>query len=128
MSTNTAIDHNHQNHHHDNHAADHHGPPPGIMRWFFTTNHKDIGAMYMWFSFIMFFVGGALALLIRSELFKPGLQLFDPNFFNSLTTLHGLIMIFAMIMPAFTGLANLMIPLMIGAPDMAFPRLNNISF
>lgn len=113
---------------HSEHHDHHHGPAKGITRWLYTTNHKDIGSMYMWFSFAMFIFGGLLALLIRAELFKPGMQLIDPNFFNSLTTMHGLIMVFGAIMPAFTGLANLMLPLMIGAPDMALPRLNNWSF
>jgi len=105
-----------------------HGPAPGLLRWVFTTNHKDIGTLYLWFSFIMFLFAGALIMGVRAELFKPGLQLMDPNFFNQLTTLHGLIMVFGAVMPAFVGLANWMIPLMIGAPDMALPRLNNWSF
>jgi cytochrome c oxidase subunit 1 len=100
----------------------------GILRWITTTNHKDIGTMYLWFSFTMFSVGGIMALLIRAELFAPGLQFTRPDFFNQLTTLHGLIMIFGAIMPAFVGLANWLIPMMIGAPDMAFARLNNWSF
>jgi len=98
------------------------------MRWLCTTNHKDIGTLYLLFSLLMFFVGGAMALLIRAELFQPGLQLLDADFFNQMTTLHGLVMIFGAIMPATVGLANWMIPLMIGAPDMALPRLNNFSF
>lgn len=106
----------------------HHGPPSGIKRWLLTTNHKDIGSMYLWFSFIMFLVGGLLAFGIRAELFKPGQNIFDPDFFNQLTTLHGLVMVFGAVMPAMTGLANWMIPLMIGAPDMAMPRMNNWSF
>lgn len=106
----------------------HHAPKTGITRWLFTTNHKDIGILYLWFSGLMFIVGGILALLIRAELFKPGLQLVDPNFFNSLTTMHGLIMVFGAVMPAFVGLANYLIPMMIGAPDMALPRMNNWSF
>lgn len=110
---------------HTDHA---HGPAPGLSRWLLTTNHKDIGSLYLWFSFLMFLVGGAMAMLIRAELFKPGLQFFEPGFFNQLTTLHGLIMIFGAVMPAFVGLANWMIPLMIGAPDMALPRMNNWSF
>ena len=110
--------------HHDHH--DH--KPTGIGRWLFSTNHKDIGTMYLWFSFIMFFIGGSLALVIRAELFQPGLQLVEPEFFNQLTTLHGLIMAFGVIMPAFVGLANWMVPMMIGAPDMALPRMNNWSF
>ncbi len=111
---------------HDHHDHDH--KPSGITRWLFTTNHKDIGSMYLWFSFIMFMVGGLMALLIRAELFQPGLQFFEPGFFNQLTTVHGLVMVFGAVMPATTGLANWMIPLMIGAPDMALPRMNNWSF
>jgi cytochrome c oxidase subunit 1 len=106
----------------------HHDHPTGLKRWLFTTNHKDIGTLYLWFSFIMLLVGGAMAMLIRAELFEPGLQFFDPQFFNSLTTMHGLIMVFGAIMPAMVGLANWMIPMMIGAPDMALPRMNNWSF
>ena len=69
-----------------------------------------------------------MALVIRSELFQPGLQFVDPQFFNSMTTMHALVMIFGVVMPAFTGLANWMIPIMIGGPDMALPRMNNYSF
>src|SRR5665213_4472408 len=118
--------HDHDHGHDEAHA--HHGPPRGFTRWLYTTNHKDIGTMYLVFSCVMFFVGGTMAMLIRAELFKPGLQFFDPQFFNSLTTMHGLIMIFGAIMPAFVGFANWMIPMMIGAPDMAFARMNNWSF
>ncbi len=106
----------------------HHGPDKGLMRWVRTTNHKDIGTLYMWFSFLMLLTGGFLAMIIRAELWAPGLQVVDPQFFNSLTTMHGLIMVFGAIMPAFVGLANWQIPLMVGAPDMALPRLNNWSF
>jgi cytochrome c oxidase subunit 1 len=109
-------------------AHDHHGPPSGITRWLYTTNHKDIGTMYLWFSFTMFLTGGVMALLIRAELFQPGLQLVDPQFFNSLTTIHGLVMVFGAIMPAFVGFANWLVPMHIGAADMAFPRMNNWSF
>ena len=105
-----------------------HGPHRGLWRWVVTTNHKDIGTLYLALSLTMFMVGGSFALLIRAELFEPGLQLVRPEFFNQLTTLHGLVMIFGVIMPAFVGLANWQIPLMIGAPDMAFARLNNWSF
>jgi heme/copper-type cytochrome/quinol oxidase subunit 1 len=84
--------------------------------------------MYLWFSFAMFLLGGAFAMIIRAELFQPGMQLVEPAFFNQMTTLHGLIMVFGAIMPAFVGLANWMIPMMIGAPDMALPRMNNWSF
>jgi cytochrome c oxidase subunit 1 len=108
------------------HGHDHH--PSGIMRWITTTNHKDIGTLYLWFSLVMFFFAGSLALGIRAELFQPGLQLMQPAFFNQLTTMHGLIMVFGAIMPAFVGFANWQVPLMIGAPDMALPRMNNWSF
>ena len=111
-------------HDHDDHT--HH--PAGIMRWITTTNHKDIGTLYLIFSLTMFFVGGVLALGIRAELFEPGLQFWHPDFFNELTTMHGLIMVFGAIMPAFVGFANWQIPMMIGAPDMAFARMNNWSF
>jgi len=106
----------------------HHDHPTGLKRWLFTTNHKDIGTLYLWFSFIMLLIGGAMAMLIRAELFEPGLQFFDPQFFNTLTTMHGLIMVFGAIMPGMVGLANWLIPMMIGAPDMALPRMNNWSF
>ncbi len=110
---------------HDTHHEHH---PTGLKRWLFTTNHKDIGTLYLWFSFIMFLTGGAMAMIIRAELFAPGLQIVDPGFFNQMTTMHGLIMVFGAVMPAFVGLANWQIPLMIGAPDMALPRMNNWSF
>jgi cytochrome c oxidase subunit 1 len=117
-------------HHAGDHAHDHHdhGPAKGIMRWLTTTNHKDIGTMYLVFSLIMFLTGGTMALVIRAELFQPGLQLVDPAFFNQMTTMHALIMVFGAVMPATVGLANWMIPMMVGAPDMALPRMNNWSF
>ena len=105
-----------------------HGPAKGFGRWLFTTNHKDIGSMYLWFSFAMFLMGGVFALVIRAELFQPGLQLVEPEFFNQMTTMHGLVMVFGAVMPAFVGLANWLIPMMVGAPDMALPRMNNWSF
>lgn len=111
--------------HEDHHD---HGPAKGILRWIVTTNHKDIGTLYLVFSLIMFFVGGCMALIIRAELFEPGMQFVEPQFFNSMTTMHALVMVFGAVMPAFVGLANWMIPLMIGAPDMALPRMNNMSF
>jgi len=110
---------------HDDH---HHGAPKGLMRWVTTTNHKDIGTLYLLFAFTMLLVGGAFAMVIRAELFQPGLQIVDPHFFNSMTTMHGLIMVFGAIMPGMVGLANWQIPMMIGAPDMALPRMNNWSF
>ena len=106
------------------------GPAPlrAVRRWLFTTSHKDIGTLYLVLSLVMLFAGGLLALLIRAELFEPGMQLMRPIFYNSLVTMHGLTMIFLVIMPALVGLANWQIPMMIGAPDMALPRVNNWSF
>jgi hypothetical protein len=110
------------------HAHDDHHAPSGWRRWVFATNHKDIGTMYLLFAFTMLMFGGVLALGIRAELFQPGLQYVNPQLFNQLTTMHGLIMVFGAIMPAFVGFANWMIPLQIGAGDMAFARMNNFSF
>ncbi|MEF8704889.1 MAG: cbb3-type cytochrome c oxidase subunit I, partial [Candidatus Accumulibacter sp. UW27] len=109
-------------------ASHHEDHPSGLMRWVTTTNHKDIGTLYLWFSLSMFLFAGALAMVIRVELFQPGLQLVNPATFNQFISMHGLIMIFGAIMPAFVGFANWQVPLMIGASDMAFPRLNNWSF
>jgi len=120
-----AAAHAHDAHGHDDH---HHGPEKGIMRWIKTTNHKDLGTLYLVFAFTMFFIGGLMSLVIRAELFQPGLQFVDPEFFNSMTTLHALVMIFGGVMPAFTGLANWMVPMMIGAGDLALPRVNNWGF
>ena len=116
MSTATAHEEHHEEH------------PGGLARWVFTTNHKDIGTLYLLFALLMFMVGGAMAMIIRAELFEPGLQFVEPQFFNSMTTMHALVMIFGAVMPAFVGLANWLIPIMLGAPDMALPRMNNWSF
>ncbi|GAB6140993.1 cytochrome c oxidase subunit I [Methylosoma difficile] len=114
---------------HDDHHDDHdHGPQKGLLRWIITTNHKDIGTLYLFFALAMFFMGGVMALVIRAELFEPGLQFVQPQFFNSMTTMHALVMVFGAVMPGFVGLANWMVPMMIGAPDMALPRMNNMSF
>ena len=114
-----------ESHGHDDH---HHGPAKGLTRWLYTTNHKDIGTLYLWFSFAMFLIGGAMAMVIRAELFQPGMQIVEPEFYNQMLTLHGLIMVFGAVMPAFVGLANWLVPMMVGAPDMALPRMNNLSF
>ncbi len=127
-SVQTRPAHDHAPAHAGDHAHEDHGPPRGWRRWLFATNHKDIGTMYLLFSLLMFFIGGAMAMIIRAELFQPGLQLVDPGFFNTMTTVHALIMVFGAVMPATVGLANWMLPLQVGAPDMALPRMNNFSF
>jgi cytochrome c oxidase subunit I len=96
-----------------------------VVRWITTTDHKVIGNLYFITSFIFFIIGGILALLIRTELFDPGLQVVDnPEQFNQLFTMHGTIMLLLFATPLFAAFANAIMPIQIGAPDVAFPRLN----
>jgi cytochrome c oxidase subunit 1 len=105
-----------------------HDPVDGLTGWLTTTDHKRIGILYIVTSYLMFLLGGVLALLMRSELASPGLQVMDEQAFNELFTMHGTIMLLLFGTPMAVGLANYIVPLQIGAADVAFPRLNALTF
>ena len=100
-----------------------------FVKWVTTTDHKVIGNLYFITSFIFFLLGGVMALIIRAELFAPGLQVVDnPEQYNQLFTMHGTIMLLLFATPLFAGFTNALMPLQIGAPDVAFPRLNMFAY
>ncbi|HEX8938723.1 MAG TPA: cytochrome c oxidase subunit I [Candidatus Limnocylindrales bacterium] len=100
----------------------------GLYEWLTTTDHKKIGILYVLNSFLFFLLAGLLALGVRTELARPGIQFFDEKLYNQLFTMHGTVMIFLFIIPMLAGFGNYVVPLMIGAADMAFPRINALSF
>ncbi|WP_411075924.1 cytochrome c oxidase subunit I [Streptomyces sp. cmx-4-7] len=104
------------------------GPGRVVVDWATTTDHKKIGHLYLITSFAFFLLGGLLALVLRAELARPGLQIVSPEQYNQVFTLHGTVMLLLFATPTFAGFANAIMPLQIGSPDVAFPRLNMFSY
>src|SRR5881398_625196 len=102
--------------------------PTGWTSWLTTTDHKRIGLLYLFTTFVFFILGGVEALLMRLQLAQPNSTLLEPKTYNELVTMHGTTMIFLFVVPVLAGFANYLLPLMIGARDMAFPRLNAFSY
>src|SRR6476620_8339780 len=100
----------------------------GLYAWLTTTDHKKIGILYVINSFVFFFIGGLLALGVRSQLAVPANKLISADVYNQLFTMHASLMLFLFVIPMLAGFGNYAVPLMIGAPDMAFPRINALSF
>ncbi|MDX1387416.1 MAG: cbb3-type cytochrome c oxidase subunit I, partial [bacterium] len=100
----------------------------GLLAWVASVDHKQVGILYLLASLLFFFVGGFEAFLIRLQLAAPNLKILSPGMYNELFTMHGVTMVFLVLMPFLFGLATYLAPLMIGAKDMAFPRLNAFSF
>ncbi|MGV4890918.1 cbb3-type cytochrome c oxidase subunit I, partial [Streptomyces viridosporus] len=103
-------------------------PGGAVIGYLTTTDHKRIGSLYLVTSFAFFCIGGLMALVMRAELARPGLQIMSNEQFNQAFTMHGTVMLFMFATPLFSGFANWIMPLQIGAPDVAFPRLNMFAY
>ena len=99
-----------------------------VVSWITSTDHKVIGYMYLISSFVWFLIGGVMALIIRTQLFAPGLEVITADQYNQMFTMHGIIMLLMFATPLFAGFANVILPLQLGAPDVSFPRLNAFAF
>ena len=102
--------------------------PRGWLEWLTTTDHKKIGLLYLFATFVFFIIGGVEALIMRLQLAQPSGTLVPGETYNALVTMHGTTMVFLFVVPVLAGFGNYLVPLMIGARDMAFPRLNALSF
>src|SRR5690242_18939825 len=103
-------------------------PGSRVVRWVTSTDHKVIGQLYLITSFSFFLIAGLMAMLMRSELARPSLQLLSNEQYNQLFTMHGTVMMLMFSTPLFIGFANVIIPMQLGSPDVAFPRLNMLSY
>ncbi len=99
-----------------------------VAAWLVTTDHKRVGILYLWTALVFFGVAGIMALVFRTQLATPNETVLSPQHYNELVTIHGTTMIFLVVVPIMSGLANYLVPLQIGARDVAFPRLNALSY